>query len=215
MRTRNLLGLSAAFVAAVCLVGSYAMSQDKHAGDKGKPAAGAAAGGMDEAMMKSMMEAGAVGPQHKALEPMAGKFKAVNKFKMDPSQDWTVSEGTYEGEMGLGGRYLLVEVQADMMGMPFQGMGVLGYDNTIKKYVAGWIDNMGTGVMRSEGTSSDGGKTIVFNGEMMCPIEHVMKPYKYQYEVKSSDEFVMRWWSPSMTDKKMFESMVITYTREK
>ena len=214
MRTRNLLGLSAAVVAAVCFVGSYAMSQDKH-GDKNKPAAGAAAGGMDDSMMKSMMEAATPGAQHKALAPMAGKFKFVNKFKMDPSQDWQVTEGTYEGEMGLDGRYLLVEVQADMMGMPFQGMGVMGYDNTIKKYVAGWIDNMGTGVMRSEGTSSDGGKTIVFNGEMMCPIEHVMKAYKYQYEIKSNDEFVMRWWTPSMSDKKVFESMVITYTREK
>ena len=42
-----------------------------------------------------------------------------------------------------------------------------------------------------------------------------MKEYKYTYEIKSNDEFVMRWWSPSMSDGKMFESMVITYTREK
>ena len=213
MRTRNLLGLSAAFVAAVCLVGSYAMSQDKH-GDKNKPGGGATAGGMDEAM-KAMMAAATPGPQHQALAPMSGKFKAVNKFKMNPTDEWQTSEGTYEGETCMDGRYLLMNVQANMMGMPFQGMGCLGYDNVLKKYVAAWIDNMGTGIMRSEGTSSDGGKTITFAGEMMCPVEHANKAYKYTYEIKSGDEFVMRWWSPSMTDGKMFESMVVTYTREK
>ena len=121
-----------------------------------------------------------------------------------------------EGPVWFGdGRYLLCEVQGDMAGMPFQGMGCLGYDNTLKKYVAAWIDNMGTGIMRSEGTSSDGGKTITFAGDMLCPIEHTATPYKYTYEIKNNDEFVMRWWSPAMSDGKMFESMVITYTRAK
>ena len=211
MRNRKLLGTAAAVLAVVCFVGSYALSQDKPAG-KDKAAAPA---GMDEAMMKSMMEAAAVGPQHKALEPMVGKFKYVNKFKMDPAQDWVTSEGDYEGEMALGGRYLMSTVKGPMMGSHFEGMGCLGYDNTLKKYVAGWIDNMGTGVMRSEGTSNDNGKTITFGGEMMCPVEHTMKQYKYAYEIKSNDEFTMRWWSPSMSDGKMFESMVITYTRVK
>jgi hypothetical protein len=117
--------------------------------------------------------------------------------------------------MALDGRFLMSHVRGPMMGMQFTGMGCLGYDNTLKKYVAAWVDNMGTGIMRSEGTSPDGGKTITFGGEMMCPVDHTMKQYKYQYEVKNNDEFVMRWWSPSPGDGKMFESMVITYTRAK
>ena len=220
MRIARSLAVAVAALAVIGFVTTQALSQDKPADQhKDKPpaagASGAAPGGMDDAMMKSMMAAAAVGPQHKALEPMAGVFKAVNKFKMNPTDEWQISEGTYEGEMCMDGRYLLMNIQANMMGMPFQGMGCLGYDNTIKKYVAAWIDNMGTGIMRSEGTSSDGGKTITFGGEMMCPIENAMKQYRYTYEVKSSDEFVMRWWSPSMTDGKMFESMVVTYTRQK
>ncbi len=211
-------GLVVASLAVVCFVAAYARSQDKpaahdkHAGQD-KPAAGSPM--MDESMMKAWMEASAAGPQHKQLERMAGKFKYVNKWRMDPSSEWTVTEGDYDGEMCMGGRFLHTSVKGPMMGMTFEGMGALGYDNVLKKHVAAWIDNMGTGIMRSEGTSDAGGNTITFEGEMMCPMEHTNKPYKYQYEVKSNDEFTMRWWGPSMTDKKMFESMVITYTRVK
>ena len=107
---------------------------------------------MNDAIMKSWMESATPGPHHKALEAMAGKFKYTNKWKMDPSQDWTVTEGDYDGQMMMGGRYLMVTVKGPMMGSEFEGMGCLGYDNTIQKHVAGWIDNMGTGIMRSEGT---------------------------------------------------------------
>src|SRR5439155_23638100 len=146
---------------------------------------------------------------------MAGKFKYVNKWKMDPSQDWTTTEGDYDGHMGLDGRYLLVSVEGPMMGSKFEGMGCLGYDNNIQKYVAAWIDNMGTGIMRSEGTADNGDKTITFEGKEIDPMSKKLAPYKYVYEIKSNDEFTMRWSSPSMTDGKMFESMVIVYKRVK
>ena len=216
MRNCRLLGTAAAVLAVVCFIGTYALSQDKPAAtDKQGAANSAAPAGMDEAMMKAWMEAATPGAQHKGLEAMAGKFKYTNKFKMDPTQDWTTSEGAYEGEMCLDGRFLMSKVEGPMMGMPFKGMGGLGYDNAMKKYVAVWADNMSTGIMRSEGTGSADGKTITFEGDMFCPIERKDKPYKYTYEIKSNDEFTMRWWSPSMSDGKMFESMVITYTRVK
>lgn len=215
MRKVQLTGTFVAVLAVMCFVTTYAVSQDKPGAKTEQGGANGGAPKMDEAMMKAWMEAATPGPQHKALQAMAGNFKFSNKFKMDPTEEWQTCEGTYEGESCMDGRYLLSEVNGNMMGMPFQGMGCLGYDNAIKKYVAAWIDNMGTGIMRSEGTGSADGKTITFEGEMMCPMERTNKAYKYVYEIKSNDEFVMRWWSPAMGDGKMFESMVITYTRVK
>ncbi len=207
---RNLICLSVAFVAGVCFVGSFALAQDKPAGQD-KPAAG----GMDDAMMKAFMEAGTPGPQHKAMEPMAGKFKYTSKMRMDPSQEWMTSEGDYEGELAMEGRYLLTQVNGSMMGMQFMGMGCLAYDNMLKKWVSAWIDSMSTGIMRSEGTSDAAMKVITFEGEMLDPMTKQMTKYKYAFEVKSNDEFAMRMWSPNPADGKMFESMVINYTREK
>jgi hypothetical protein len=210
MSRHKLIGLSVIVIAGVCFIGAIARSQDK------KPGAGAAPGGGDmDAMMKTMQDASAVGPHHKGLEAMAGKFKYVNKFRMDPNQDWQTSEGDYSGQMGLGGRYLLQSVNGPMMGMQFEGMGCLGYDNVLQKHVAAWIDSMGTGIMRSEGTCDGACKNITFEGEMMDPMTKKMAKYKYSFEVKSNDEFVMHWWSPSMSDGKMFEMMTIDYTRVK
>ena len=110
---------------------------------------------------------------------------------------------------------MLVAAGGPMMGQTFEGMGVLGYDNSLKKHVAGWIDNMGTGVMRSEGTCDGSCKTITYEGEMGDPMTGKPCKYKYVYDVKSADEFSMKWWSPNPADGKMFESMNITYTRVK
>jgi hypothetical protein len=50
---------------------------------------------------------------------------------------------------------------------------------------------------------------------MLDPMTRQMCKYKYQFEIKSNDEFMMRWWSPNPADGKMFEAMTITYTRVK
>ena len=208
MSNRSRIALVAMVVVCICFLGTHALSQDKD-----KPAD--ATGGMDPAMMQAWMEASTPGAHQKALEPMVGNFTYTLKFKMDPSQDWTTSEGTYEGNMAMDGRYLLTDVKGDMMGSQFHGMGCLAYDNVLKKYVSAWIDNMGTGIMRTEGAGDAANKVITFEGKMMDPMTRKETAYKYVYEIKSNDAFTMRWWQPGMADGKMFESMVIEYTREK
>jgi Protein of unknown function (DUF1579) len=200
-------------ITAIALVATLAFCTFALSQDKDKPADKTPA--MDPAMMKAMQDAAAPGPQHKALEAMAGDFTYVNKFKMDPSQDWMTSTGDYHADMALGGRYLMTHVKGPMMGGDFEGMGALAYDNSIQKYVSAWIDSMGTGIMRSEGTSKDDGKTITFTGEMMDPMMKKMTQYKYEFKVADNDHFSMTWWTPSATDGKMFESMTIEYTRTK
>jgi hypothetical protein len=51
------------------------------------------------------------------------------------------------------------------MDSEFKGIGTEGYDNVKKKYVASWIDNMGTGIMAMEGTYDPATKTLTYIGE--------------------------------------------------
>jgi hypothetical protein len=198
-----------AVVAGVCLVGSVAMSDDKK-----QPADPGAAGGMDPAMMAKWQEYMTLGPHHKAMEALAGNFKYVNKWRMSPDQEWVTSEGQYNGEMIMGGRYLAFDVSGPMMGETFEGMGVMGYDNSLKKHVSGWLDNMGTGLMRMEGTCDGACKTITFSGEMKDPMTGQMKKFQEIFTVKDNDTFHMKWMEPG-PDGKMFEMMTIEYTRVK
>ena len=49
--------------------------------------------------------------------------------------------------MILGGRYLEQRYEGTMMGQPFSGIGVTGFDNYKKKFVSTWVDSMGTAIM--------------------------------------------------------------------
>src|SRR6266404_5043703 len=53
-----------------------------------------------------------------------------------------------------------------MKTMQFKGMGMEGYDNVKKKFVASWIDNMGTGIEFSEGTYDPATKSFTYTSEM-------------------------------------------------
>jgi hypothetical protein len=44
-------------------------------------------------------------------------------------------------------------------------METAGYDNAKKKFVSSWVDNMGTGIMLSEGTYDPATKTITYTSE--------------------------------------------------
>jgi hypothetical protein len=52
-----------------------------------------------------------------------------------------------------------------MMDVEFHGMEIDGFDNVKKKFVSSWVDNMGTGIMLSEGTYDAATKTITYTSE--------------------------------------------------
>src|SRR5262249_46259218 len=52
---------------------------------------------------------------------------------------------------------------------PFEGTGLLGYDNAKKMFVSTWADNMGTGIMYTEGPWDAASKSIKLTGKMVDP----------------------------------------------
>jgi len=136
---------------------------------KDKPAPG------DQAqMMSAMMELAKPGENHKILEATAGTWSYKVKWWMSPDAPPMESTGTTTTKSVMDGRYFISE-HSGKMSMPgpdgkimdaaFQGMGTEGYDNVKKKYVASWIDNMGTGIMMMEGTYDPATKTLTYVGE--------------------------------------------------
>jgi len=121
------------------------------------------------------------------------------------------TEGTAHAEMMLGGRFLHQVTHGQMMGMPFEGVGVTGYDNVEGKFFNVWFDNMGTGVMLSDGYPEADG-SIVFTGSMTDPMRGEVKHRMIQRKT-GPDSFVfeMYWVQPEGNEKVM----EITYTRVK
>ena len=127
-------------------------------------------------MMKQMMELAKLSENHKLLASMAGTWSYTVKFWMnpDPNAKPQESKGTAVRKTIMGGRYLTGEYtgktqmpgpDGKMKDMEFKGMSTDGYDNVKKKFVGTWVDNMGTGIMNSEGDYDPATKTFNYTGE--------------------------------------------------
>ncbi len=172
-------------------------------------------------MMQQMMELGKPGENHKLLAALDGSWTYKIKFWMSPNPSAAPQEskGTATRKSILDGRYCQMDVtgKMEMPGadgkkkeMTFKGMGIEGYDNVKKKFVGSWADNMGTGIMMSEGTYDPASKTFTYTSEveaipgMKTQVREVMK-------VTDKDHMMFEWYENQGGQEK--KTMEINYTR--
>lgn len=124
-----------------------------------------------EAEMAAMMGNMSPGEVHKYMAESVGEWTATMKMYMDPSQPPMETKTKIKEEMILGGRYLVGKYSGNMMGMPFEGISTMGYDNGINKFYSSWIDNMGTGMTLMEGYWKVPNKVIELYGVSQDPME--------------------------------------------
>jgi len=167
-----------------------------------------------QAMMDKMTKAATPGPQHEMLKKLAGEWNTTAKFQMDPSQPPQESQGVSTMTILMDGRYCQESAAGQMMGQPFSGMGITGYDNVTGKYVSTWIDNMGTGIMSSTGTADASGKVINWTGTMSDPMTG--KPAKERMITKFVDDnhYTFEMYGIPPGGKKEMKMMTIEYSRK-
>jgi hypothetical protein len=161
-----------------------------------------------EAMMKAYMETTLPGEAHTKLAEMAGDWDYVMLSYEDPAHPMEI-KGTSTMNMVMDGRYLKQETKGMMMGMPFAGIGVTGYNNITKEYESIWYDNMGTGIMKSVGTGD--GSLITMHSEYIDPMTRKEITVKTVSEMVSKDEHRFVWYN--MEGDKEVKAFEITYTR--
>ena len=130
----------------------------------------AAPSGDQQAIMEAYQRAATPGPQHANLAAMAGEFTLTLKSFNEPGAEPEVSTGTATRKMVLGGRYLEETVQASVMGQPFEGRGLTGYDNVTRTWWGAWIDSMSTGIMITSGSWDEEAGVGSFEGEYNDPV---------------------------------------------
>ena len=107
------------------------------------------------------------GAKHQQLEPLIGRFDAHVLHFMGPDQPPMESSGTVDNTWALGGRFVLTQFHGEVMGQPFEGLGLLGYDNGKQKYVGNWADSLATGLWpTATGDSNDDGSAITMSRVM-------------------------------------------------
>jgi hypothetical protein len=167
---------------------------------------------MDDNAQKAWMAYMTPGDVHKMIAKSDGQWKGDVTWWMAPGQQPMTSTATCTNTMIMGGRYQQSMNKGDMMGMPFEGMGLLGYDNAEKVFTYTWIDNMGTGTMTMKGTWDDATKSINFTGMMVEPMTGKEIPVKETFSITDDNHQVLQMFVAG-PDGKDFKSMEIKYTR--
>jgi hypothetical protein len=221
-RSKIVSGLGALVLAST--VGPALFAQDNGAAaksDSKEPKAGATQPSEKE-MMATMMALAKPGENHKLLADMVGTWDYKVKYWMNPDSNAPPSESAGQSvtRAVMGGRYVISEVNGKMqmpgpdgkmMDMDFSGMGVDGYDNAKKLYVSSWIDNMGTGIMNSEGTYDAAAKTLNYNSEYE-PMPGMKTKVRMAVKVMDKDHHTMQFFEDR--GGKEVKTMEIAYTRK-
>ena len=161
--------------------------------------------------MAAYMALATPGPHHEALSAKAGSYKTTSKMWMDPSQPPMETAGTAEIEAVLGGRFVQEVTKANMMGMPWEGRGIFGYDNATKKHTGTWFDSFGTMMMSFEGTCKDHCKQISLTANYLDPVTKTEKGMKTVTEDKGDGVAVTTLYD--LVDGKEVKMGIITYER--
>jgi hypothetical protein len=172
-------------------------------------------------MMKQMMELAKLNDNHKVLASTAGTWSYVVKMWMDPKGKPTESTGTATRKAIMDGRYVSGEyagkfkmpgADGKMTEMNFIGMSMDGYDNVKKKFVSGWVDNMGTGIMTMDGTYDAATKAFTYTGEyeMMPGVKE-----KVRQVIKMTDATHMTMEYYEDRGQGEAKTMEINYTKKK
>ena len=187
-------------VSVLALAAAPAVAQDK---PQDKKPAQAPAGGPP---------APKPGPEHQLLKQDEGSWDASVEVFMAPGAPPTASKGIETNKLTGSGLWLVSDFKSDLMGQPFEGHGVTGWDPAKKKFVGTWVDSMTTSVSVSESTYDPVAKTAT--GWMEGPDETgKTTKTKMVTEWKGPDSRVFTMYNTK--DGKETPTLRITYTRKK
>lgn len=168
----------------------------------------------EKTMMEAYAKAATPGQQHKWLASKVGKWDFTGKFWTTPGAPSVTSSGTAERSLMLGGRVLGEKVASPaMMGQPFEGYGLTGYDNTAQEFWGTWSDTMGTGLMTTKGKCDDKG-ACSYMGQYLDPMTGKTKTSRMVSRDEGPDKELHEFFDQG-PDGKEFKSMELVYTRKK
>ncbi|HMG66895.1 MAG TPA: DUF1579 domain-containing protein [Chitinophagaceae bacterium] len=166
------------------------------------------------AMMKAWQSFMTPGDMQKMLAKSNGVWDEEVTTWMDPSKPAVKSMATCTNKMVMNGLYQESVHKGTMMGMPFEGHGTVGYDNAKKVFVSSWIDNMGSGIMNTEGAWDNASNSLVMKGKTTDPMSGKDVDVKEVLKFPDDNHQTLEMYGAGPDGKEM-KMMEIKFTRKK
>ena len=164
--------------------------------------------------MKKWMDYMTPSDIHKEMAKWDGEWTQDIQMWMAPGTPPQTMQASCVNKMVMGGRYQESKTTGNFMGMPFEGISTIGYDNARKILVNSWVDNMGTGMIYMEGVWNEATKSAEFKGKSTDPMTgKVLNIRQVMKIVDDNTQVLEQYTTPA--DGKEFKSMEIKLTRKK
>ncbi len=170
---------------------------------------------IDSVMMdKAWKENMTISDQHKMLAKSNGTWTGEVTMWMADGAPPMKSASTSVTKSVYGGLYQQTNHSGDMMGMPFEGTSIMGYDNLKKEFFSTWIDNMGSGIMVMTGQWDAASKKMNLSGNMRC-MNGQDAGMREVFTMVDDNNQMLEMYGPDPATGKEYKNMEIKYTRKK
>jgi len=134
------------------------------------------------------MESMTPGTNHEMMAKYSGEWKEIVTLWNAPGAEPTTTEFSCIIEMVYENRYQESIHTGTINGVPFQGRGIIAFDNAAGKFISTWIDNMSTGVMYTSGTFDEKAQRMELRGEMVDPVTKKVSKIREVVYFKADNE---------------------------
>ncbi len=168
----------------------------------------------DAATAAALENAMTPGPGQKKLEFMVGTFDVKIRTWPTPSDRPVEDTAVMVANWVLDGRYVQMMLAGTVMGQPYSGIGYAGFDNTLQKYVATFMDTGSTGMEWYTGGFDASGKKAVLKGSIADAVTGKPSPVEMRLTLDAVGNHVTELWGMGL-GSTMFRLMDLTYFKRK
>jgi hypothetical protein len=143
------------------------------------------------------------------LAALAGEWGATMRTTM-PGQPVVEEQGNETVRWICDGKWQWSDFTGVLMGQPFEGHGITGYDAKNRKYLSFWADSSSGTIASAEGTYDAGSRTFTFAGKGVDPAG---KPMPFQQTLVHKDDDTRVLTMTHRDDKGQECRMVVEYKR--
>ena len=148
------------------------------------------------------------GAEHEILKRDVGVWDATVEMNAPGAGPMTME--AVETNTLMGGRWLISNYESDMMGQPFEGRGITGWDPTKKAYVGVWADTMSAEITHAESTYDRETDTMTGWLEMPDPMTGGKSKAKTEATWPDESTRIVKFYPPGGGDAPM---MTFTYKK--
>lgn len=131
------------------------------------------------------------GEPHKRLGRLVGEFD-VELLLTLPGSEPERSVGSARAGLVLGGRYLVLELDVPMRGVPLEGLYIFGYDRLRSLWSASWRDSLSTWSIEAFGTADQDDQDLLrLLGLMFDVASPNGREFRIDFALTSADRFAI------------------------